>query len=281
MDISLGSDLHLEFGALEIINTDKSDTLIISGDATIAQDLHDHPNSSSLTQAQIMASLGARQETAIRFREFFRNVSEQFKHVIYVAGNHEFYHGKWYGNIDDLRQECAVYNNIHFLECNHVIIDGVLFVGGTLWTDMNKQDPFTLHAISNVMNDFRIIRNDRLGHRRLTPMDTVERHFETLRYIKTVIDQHPKMPTVVVGHHAPSFLSISEKYKDDRITNGAYASDLSDFILDHPQICLWTHGHVHHKSDYHIGSTRIMCNPRGYIGYEPEASNWKLTTISI
>jgi len=54
--------------------------------------------------------------------------------------------------------------------------------------------------------------------------------------------------------------------------NGAYHSDLSEFILDHPQIKLWTHGHTHHPFDYMIGGTRIVCNPRGYDGYE--ATGW-------
>ena len=50
--------------------------------------------------------------------------------------------------------------------------------------------------------------------------------------------------------------------------NGAYSSDLSEFILDHPQIQAWVHGHTHYNFDYMIGSTRILCNPRGYVGYE-------------
>ena len=52
------------------------------------------------------------------------------------------------------------------------------------------------------------------------------------------------------------------------LVNGAYSSDLSEFILNHPQIKVWTHGHTHHTFDYMIGSTRIVCNPRGYVGYE-------------
>jgi len=53
--------------------------------------------------------------------------------------------------------------------------------------------------------------------------------------------------------------------------NGGYASDLSNFILDHPQIKLWTHGHMHQCFDYMIGSTRVVCNPRGYEGHEPDS----------
>ena len=62
-------------------------------------------------------------------------------------------------------------------------------------------------------------------------------------------------------------------YQNDSLTNFAYYSDLSEFILDHPQIKLWTHGHMHNPFDYMIGDTRIVCNPRGYEGYEPD-SGW-------
>ena len=94
---------------------------------------------------------------------------------------------------------------------------------------------------------------------------------ETVNYIRTVVETDPLKKYVVVGHHAPSFSSISAQYQGQTIMNGGYASDLSDFILDHPQIKLWTHGHMHQCFDYMIGSTRVVCNPRGYEGYEPDS----------
>ena len=63
--------------------------------------------------------------------------------------------------------------------------------------------------------------------------------------------------------------------------NGAYSSRLDQFILDNPQIKLWTHGHTHEEFDYMIGSTRIVCNPRGYINYEDRADHFELKTFEI
>ena len=63
--------------------------------------------------------------------------------------------------------------------------------------------------------------------------------------------------------------------------NGAYSSDLSEFILDRPQIKLWTHGHTHDPYDYMIGSTRIVCNPRGYIHYEEIADNFEFKLLEV
>ena len=63
--------------------------------------------------------------------------------------------------------------------------------------------------------------------------------------------------------------------------NGGYSSDLSEFIMDHPQIKLWTHGHTHEEFDYMMGSTRVLCNPRGYIHYEHQADVWKLKSAVV
>jgi hypothetical protein len=63
--------------------------------------------------------------------------------------------------------------------------------------------------------------------------------------------------------------------------NGAYYSELSDFIESHPQILLWTHGHMHDPSDYVIGSTRVVCNPRGYYGHEPQAESFVPLEIEL
>ena len=47
-------------------------------------------------------------------------------------------------------------------------------------------------------------------------------------------------------------------------------NDLSDFILDNPNISFWNHGHTHFPFDYMIGETRVLCNPRGYLPYEAD-----------
>jgi hypothetical protein len=161
---------------------------------------------------------------------------------------------------------------VYFLENDTKIIDDVVFVGATLWTDMNKGDPLTLHAVRDMMNDFRIIRNDEKGFSPLKPADVAIRHRETLQYFKHILGEHKESKCVVVGHHSPSYQSIHPQYANEHLMNGAYHSDLSEFILDHPQVVLWTHGHTHYCFDYQIGNCRVVCNPRGYEseGYSEE-----------
>ena len=264
MKLALGSDLHLEFGPFDPVNDSNSDVLILSGDIMVAESLHDFPLDD--IGAEVVQS--KRKADADSYRSFLGACARNFKQTIYVAGNHEFYHGKFFRGIETLRAECARFDNIHFLEMDTVEIEDVLFVGGTLWTDMNKGDPLTLHTCQDMMNDYRVIVNDEKGFTRLRPAQTLERHRKTLNYIKLVLEQNPQKKIVVVGHHCPSKVSTKPGYEDDDLINGAYSSDLSEFILDHPQIKVWTHGHTHHEFDYMIGSTRILCNPRGYVNYE-------------
>lgn len=282
MKIAICSDLHLEFGDINLKNEENADVLILSGDIMIAQDLHDHPHMDyNPYTSGALADLGRRQATALRFRDFLKRCSFQFPHVVYVAGNHEFYHGKFVGSLQDLRNECAKFPNVYFMENDMRTIDGVTFVGCTLWTDMNKGDPLTLHAVSDMMNDYRIIRHDELGYTKLRPAHTASRHRKSVEYIRSVMEGMFDEKFVVVGHMAPSKMSVHPRYQNDTLMNGAYASDLSEFILDHPQIKLWTHGHTHHKFDYMIGSTRIVCNPRGYVGYEDSADSFQLQYVDI
>ena len=278
MKIKLVSDLHLEFSDINIQNTDNCDVLILGGDICVAQDLHDHPelvNSSDQAAIASGTGLGRRQQAAQRYRDFFKRCSFQFPHVIYIMGNHEFYNGKFYAGIDYMREELAKYPNIYMLEQDTKVIDDVTFVGATLWTDMNKGDPLTMHAIEGMMNDFRIIRNDKRSFAAMSARDVADRHARTLGYFRSVLAEQHDRKFVVVGHHTPSFQSCHPMYGNDTLMNGGYHSDLSEFIMDHPQIKLWTHGPTHHPFDYKIGETRIVCNPRGYEndGYS-EQTGW-------
>jgi Icc-related predicted phosphoesterase len=116
---------------------------------------------------------------------------------------------------------------------------------------------------------------------RFTPEDAVEDHKQMMDYIRIMIEGKWDQKFVVVGHHAPSKQSTHPRYKEEVVMNGGYSSDLDDFIIDHPQIKLWTHGHTHEDFDYMIGSTRIVCNPRGYIRYEDRADRFELKFLEI
>ena len=216
----------------------------------------------------------------------------EYDSVIYVAGNHEHYNGDYQETISRLREHLYYLDNLIILDKEVAHINDVTFIGGTLWTDMNKEDASTMVSIRGMMNDFIRVSNGKYESKYkdqngvpyyrsaiLTPDDVVEDHKAMLEYIRKEVEGKYDQKFVVVGHHAPSKLSTKPKYQHDIIMNGAYSSDLSEFILDHPQIKLWTHGHTHDTFDYLIGSTRVVCNPRGYINYEQRADDFNPNII--
>ena len=280
MRIALCSDLHLEFEDVDLKNTEGAEVLILSGDIMIAEDLHNHPPVVTNPYAPYI-DLGTRQKAALRFRDFLSRVSNEFPHVVYVAGNHEFYHGKWNASLDHLREACSAYPNIYFLERDIKVINEVSFIGATLWTDCNKSDRLTILTLNDMMNDYRVIRNDEHEYARLHPDSTIQRHHQTLGYLKAVLPDMKDKKVVFVGHHGPSAMSTHPKYQYETHMNGGYRSELSEFILDNPQIKLWTHGHMHDPFDYMIGTTRVVCNPRGYAGHDPQADVFELKFLDI
>jgi DNA repair exonuclease SbcCD nuclease subunit len=277
MKIALCSDLHLEFEDIDLKNSEGAEVLILSGDIMLAADLHSHPP----TVTNSYSELSKRQITAKRFRDFLNRVSVEFPHVVYIAGNHEFYHGKWNASLDHLREECARYPNIYFLERDIKVINEVSFIGATLWTDCNRNDRLTVLTLNGMMNDYRVIRNDEHEFARLHPDSTIQRHHQTMSYLKSVLSDMKDKKVVFVGHHGPSAKSTHPKYQYETHMNGGYRSDLDEFIMDHPQITLWTHGHMHDPFDYMIGSTRVVCNPRGYKGHDTQADVFELKFLDI
>lgn len=307
MKISLASDVHLEFGPLEINNVDGADVLILSGDICVAKDLN---------VRDTYDILDGRGKSEI-YHNFFQHVCGQFNHVLYVMGNHEHYHGDFTTSKQILVDRLSYLKNLHILEKEIFSLDDVTFIGGTLWTDMNKGDPLTLYHMTKAMNDFRCVDNSnrvvnfkarvpvdkpvgvtdeefmqmpeygrtkevfKTRVPRFSPEDALADHKEMMEYIQTAIEGKSDKKFVVCGHHSPSRLSTHPRYQNDTLMNGGYSSSLDEYIMDHPQIKLWTHGHTHHPFEYMIGETRIVCNPRGYIGYEREASDWQLKTFEV
>jgi Icc-related predicted phosphoesterase len=291
MKIAVCSDIHLEFGTISLDNTEGADVLILGGDICVAKDLNNRDEYGVMDR-------WARSE---KWHQFFQECCYRFPNVIYIMGNHEHYHGDYANTIARLRDKLGYLANLYILDKEMVKVGDVTFIGGTLWTDMNNEDPITLNAMSGMMNDFRCVTNsNRVVNYKtyndpenpdiptfktrvasFSPEDAVVDHKEMLEYIRLMIEGKFDQKFVVVGHHAPSKLSTHPRYADEVIMNGGYSSSLEEFIMDHPQIKLWTHGHTHEDFDYMIGSTRIVCNPRGYDAYEERADRFVLKFVEV
>jgi Icc-related predicted phosphoesterase len=182
---------------------------------------------------------------------------------VYVAGNHEFYKGSIREGLEDGKTAAAEFPVVHFLENDQVIIDGVRFLGATLWTDFRIQgsSELAMHHARERMNDFRYIAKQRNPWQRFVPETAYRMHQQSREFLDTALKSDP-IKTVVVTHHLPYARSIPSRFEGD-LLNASYASDLSS-IIDDFQPALWVHGHTHDSCDYRVGDTRIICNPRGY-----------------
>ena len=281
MKLAITSDVHLEFGDLDFVNDNNADVLILGGDIFIAEDLN-YLEPVPINDVIMPSRMALR---AQRSYDFVRRCCERFPQVILIMGNHEHYHGDFAESTWLIRKTFAEFENLHFLDNQFTVIDDVVFFGGTLWTDMNGEDPVTMQQIRFMMNDYQSVRNTtkREGFytKKFLPEDSVQDHQKFLTELKKVLAVYPTQKTVVVGHHAPSKASTHPRYKHETVMNGAYSTNLDEFILDNPNIKLWTHGHTHEDFDYRIGSTRVVCNPRGYDGVEERADHYELKYVEI
>jgi predicted phosphodiesterase len=189
------------------------------------------------------------------------------KPIIYVPGNHEFYMQERELVLDKLRlaaDECQV----HLLDNDEVIIDGVRFLGATLWTDFcifGNEDQFKFMEYARYwLNDFNLIRQ---GDKTFTPEDALALHKISREWLEMKLSREAfNGKTVVITHHAPSKLSVPKQYTNDALTPCFTSAldrlvELADF---------WIHGHMHESFDYRLGKCRVVCNPRGYCNYQPE-----------
>jgi predicted phosphodiesterase len=232
--LNILSDLHLSQGALDVPRND-ADVVILAGDI-------------------------ARPRDAVAWAATID------RPVLYVPGNHEFYGDSIEGTVGSLRALCAG-TNIRVLDNDEVVLDGVRFLGTTLWTDFRlfgdgDRQAAAIAEATRFMRDFSRIRVGDDARRMLTPADTAALFSAHAGWLeRKLAEPHPGL-TVVVTHHAPSRGSIHPRFADS-LLNACFVSDAAR-LLDGERAPLWIHGHTHDSFDYVENGTRVVCNPRGY-----------------
>lgn len=208
---------------------------------------------------------------------------------IMVPGNHIVYNYKELP-IQELQQQerdlFAKSNRWTYLEKDYKVYDDekVVIFGATLWTDYETDAidaNWGMIISKQVMNDFRfgLMKNENNEVVGLTPKWCLEEHKKTLEALDKVCKEYPDYSIVVLTHHCPSKKSIHHRFLSMG-TNSAYVSDLTDFILNHPNIKAWVCGHVHHPHKYNIGQCQVFSNPRGYVMFE-ENTDWDRNTMNF
>jgi predicted MPP superfamily phosphohydrolase len=235
MKIFAVSDVHLEYPgtcifdkAIKHIRSD-ADVLVVCGDLGWPSKPH--------------------------FNAFFREMVKHYLHVIFVPGNHEYYHTVSMDESDTFMETICANHGVHFLQNDSIEIEGVKFIGSTLWTALRTTDHSNVPDTMRLrMNDFRYIFD-------LTQQKWKDLHTTAITYIDKELRETPDdMPCVVLTHHAPVFAGIHPMFEHDG-TNGCFASNLSVLIKAHDNLHTWVFGHTHSPTDIMIHNTHVRSNP--------------------
>lgn len=193
--------------------------------------------------------------------KFITAVTDQFKYVLFVAGNHEFYGSDyfvvkkfWHGVDGDI-------DNFFFMDNRVEIIENVRFIGTTLWTDMDGGNPLTCMDVQKALNDYYVIL---YKQRRLMVVDTIGFHNEAMRFLNKELAAPFDGETVVISHHSPSWTLITQVHRYSGVNAGFHAN-ADQLFYDH-EIGYWFYGHTHVSQTIKINGVPVISNQRGYVG---------------
>jgi predicted phosphodiesterase len=251
LKIQYMSDFHLEFrDNLDYVKSNDfevtGDVLVLAGDTMYLKD-------------NVMPRM-----------KFWNWASKNFRHVMLIPGNHEFY-----GNGDVAEHgdswQIMFRKNIGYYYNKVLRIDDVDFILTTLWSRIPEQDEY---FVWRGMNDFRQIM---YKGRRFTTEDFNLEHEKCLAFLKKAVKESTAKHVVVVTHHLPTQAVVADQHKGS-LLNGAFATELGDFIADN-RIDAWIYGHSHTNINKVIGETLIVSNQLGYVfndehvlnGFDPSA----------
>ncbi len=235
MKVQVMSDLHLEFGGSSIIGkiaSVDSDVIVLAGDTHVGNE-------------KLMNSVNSIFDAAK-------------KPIVLIAGNHEYY--GYTKSVEDEKFKTLFDNpDIHLLNNDTCIIDDIMFIGSTGWWT-EPEDLIKNGSIFRRLNDFNLIK------------DIFDNDFgitwgkECKSFFEQSLKNNKGKKMVCISHHGPTSLSIPSKYQTE-LMNVFYSNNWNDMILDY-QPNLWVHGHTHDSLTYTLGKTNVICNPRGYSGYD-------------
>lgn len=239
MKIQYCSDLHLEFREnLRMMNA-KDPVLDVAGDVLV-----------------IAGDVGYLSDKNVEHLRLWKWMSENYRQVLMVAGNHEFYN---HGDIAAMGDswEKKFLPNVGYYHNKVIRIGTTDFILSTLWTRISPLDEMMVQA---GMNDYRQILYNR---HRLTAKDITDEFEKNFTFIQKSVETSDAEKIVVVTHHLPTFASIDKRYAGDPL-NVAFATELGNYIAD-SRINAWIYGHAHHQTDLMIGNTHLVSNPLGYV----------------
>jgi predicted phosphodiesterase len=273
MKFDVGSDLHLMYGGYDKmvnVSNDGSKILVLAGD---------------IVEVVNLRLKTKKKQYRKEVMEFLQGLNLRYENVLFVAGNHEHWGNSFYHTIQNLRSSFKEMGLTNFvvLEKETFETDNTILFGATMWTTLHDNDPIAVMDAAAIMKDYSQIHiqvNAEHAYSKyfygttapLTPEITILECRETIRKIHAFAELETAKKKVLITHHAPCSLSVDPRYREDKDQcNYAYYEELGD-VLAYSDIKVAIHGHMHIPVDYMVGDCRIVSNPRGYHGYEADAT---------
>ncbi|MCM2251678.1 MAG: metallophosphoesterase [Ramlibacter sp.] len=192
--------------------------------------------------------------------------------VLYVPGNHEYDQLDFDAAHARLRETCQRLG-ILWLEREVLVLEGVRFIGTTLWADFDalvseadRAHPDGARVRKQREKAFRAANyylvktgTTRAGEPMLAPQWR-EQALVCEHWLRRALAQPFEGSTVVVTHFAPSLRSADPRYGLTPGTAG-FCNALDELL---PLAQLWLHGHLHCQQDYRAGGCRVVANALGY-----------------
>jgi len=279
MNLQLLSDLHLESDPLfRAVPAPGADLLVLAGDVGSYQKRRD-------------GSVMPEPDWGLQRFSPLPQYAGWPVPVLFVPGNHEYDALDLDEAHQALRRTCDRLG-IQWLERETTVIDGVRFVGTTLWSDYDALAAVDIPpnvpakgkaagraaagAEVNVSTETERLRQRErafraanfylakmAGQRAGALFDAAamrELALECQAWLRGALAQPFDGRTVVVTHFAPTLHSADPRYGLSPGTAG-FCNAL-DALL--PLADLWLHGHLHCPTDVQIGRCRVVANPLGY-----------------
>lgn len=196
-----------------------------------------------------------------------RMFADRAPHVVFVAGNHEHWRGKFRRTLEKLHSFAAGISNFHFLENEAIVINNQRFIGCTLW----YQDTIATSYRFRGMEDFKRIKGSKERFRTFI--------YRYAAQSKRFLEQNVQEGDVVVTHVPPSEFTVRDRADDP--LNVFYFNPCEEMVIFPKKPKLWICGHSHSSFDGEIYETRIVRNPFGYFGHETNPDFDRDLTITI
>jgi Icc-related predicted phosphoesterase len=225
------SDLHLEFNISEkklLESFPKADIIVLAGDVcTVYKD------------------------EGKKYLNFLKKCKELYKHVVFIAGNHEYYGCKYDRNgVIQILKNIASASDCIFLHRESKMIDNFLFIGATLWSRISDN---AVYSISDFRNG--VFRNKD---------EYIKEFIFDYNYLKEELEKKVEYTKVVITHHLPTIHLIHKRFLNSLVNTAFYTERLNTFNLDN--VKYWVCGHTHEYAKMVKDKTTLIVNPIGYPG---------------